>query len=166
MSDPAGRVNDAFQAARSLQTLQREKTSLTKTISAAEHVLDDIRANNELDPTLLDYLVLGSSRGYALRMKLRGLLSVKRIQLQKVRSTMIQDIEILKKISVCPYCGGSGEKLSHSYERFERGIHATISSDKCEHCDGTGKIQLGKQVEKIVEETLKQVSKVSDGHPL
>ena len=154
MSEHPNRVNDAFQAARSLEAMQKEKASLTETIFAAEQLLDDIRSNKELNSIQLDYLEMGSSTGYSLRIKLRGLLSVKKNRLEKIMSSMKQDIEILKQISICPYCAGSGEKLDHGYERFGRRIHTTVSFESCGYCNGSGKIHLSEDVIKIIKNAL------------
>jgi hypothetical protein len=157
MSELGGRVTDAFLTAKSLLSQNKEQKSLVKTITIIEQVLEDLRANRSPNKTLLDFLEIGPSKGFALRMKLRGLLSIKKSKLQKIVSSMKQDIDILQKISVCPYCGGSGEEQSHGYERSGRRIHTTISLDKCEQCGGSGKSELGRDVEKIVNEALKRL---------
>ncbi|MHA1973143.1 MAG: hypothetical protein ACTSW1_09130 [Candidatus Hodarchaeales archaeon] len=158
MSDLTNRINDAYQSAKSLQKLSQEKDTLIQIIKSAEKLLESERNNEPLDPELLMLLEIGAPRGYALRIKLRGLLSIKKSRLHEVNSNIKQEIEILQKITICPYCRGSGEVMDHGYERFERRIHTTTSSKNCEHCNGTGITNLGEEVEKMVQETLEKVS--------
>jgi len=163
MGDISNRVKDAFQAAQSIEILKEEIINLNKMNEKAEKILEDLGTRKDPDEGVLRSLDMGSSKGYTLRIKLRALISLNKNRLQELRSKMRTEVEILRNVSICPYCKGSGENLSHGYERFGRRIHTTISSDKCEHCDGFGKIELGKEVEKIVENTLRQVSDARAG---
>ena len=81
MSELGGRVTDAFLTAKSLLSQNKEQKSLVKTITIIEQVLEDLRANRSPNKTLLDFLEIGPSKGFALRMKLRGLLSLKKSRL-------------------------------------------------------------------------------------
>ena len=158
MSEPNSRVNEALQVSKGIESKLVEIKDLSEQVQAAEATLENVRANKDPSRELLDFLEMGNTRGYGLRVKLQAYLKNKKNQLQVIKSKLLQEVEILDKISVCHYCGGSGEKLSHGYERFERKIHSTISSDACEHCNGSGKIELGDEVERIVERSKKLAS--------
>jgi hypothetical protein len=158
MSDASERKSEAFQIARDLNTHLELRSEFLDIINSANQVLTDIRDGNELDLEELKKLELGAGSKYALRLKLKGIITVKTRQLQNIKSSMIQDIKILERITVCPYCVGSGESLSQNYERFGRKIHTTVSASNCEHCEGTGKINLGSEVENMVSNILEILS--------
>ena len=158
MSDTSQRKSEAFQIARDLNTHLELRSEFLDLLNSANQVLADIRNGNEIDPELMTKLELGSGSKYALRLKLKGIISVKTSQLQKIKSSMMQDMKILERITVCPYCVGSGESLSQKYERFGRKIHTTVSASNCEHCEGTGKINLGSEVENMVSNILEILS--------
>ena len=162
MGESIDRVNEALQISNGIESKLVEIKRLSKEIQAAEITLETIRGNEDPDREVLNFLELGDTRGYALRVKLQAYLKNKKNQLQEIKSKLRQEVEILDKISVCPYCGGSGEKLSHGYERFGRKIHTTISSDTCEHCNGSGRIELGDEVERIVERSKTLASEFSE----
>lgn len=157
MSDWSNRVNDALQAVKYLESLQEEMRTLTVSIGTAEKILVGLRAHKEPELELLESIDMRSSRGYVLRVKLRAFLSIKQNKLQELKSKVRTETEILVKISVCPYCNGIGETLSRGYERFDRRIHTTISSDKCEFCAGSGSVKLGEEVNKMVERAKKLI---------
>ena len=155
MSVFSNRVNDAYKAAASIERLIKERDTLTKIINAAEKTLTEMQSGQTPTPENLMLLDLGGSTGYALKLKLRGILKVKRNQIHQIKLNLKQEQSILQTISVCPVCGGSGEFTDHNYERFSRQIHATTSTSICENCDGSGHITLGEEVEKIIRDSKK-----------
>jgi hypothetical protein len=151
MTRDLNRVNEAVQLAKALNSLMEEMSRLEASIEAAASTLKDLRYNREPDIHKLESLELRSLTGLALRMRLQGLLQVKQSRLHELKSDLRRDMDILRKISVCPYCQGSGETLSHKYERSEGAIHNTVQTRKCGNCNGTGIIELGPEVTRIME---------------
>lgn len=158
MSGKINRVNEAVQLAKTLDSLLDELNQLELSIETASSTLEDLRNNREPDSAKLDLLELKFLTGFALRMRLQGLLQVKQNRMHELKSILRRDVEILRNISVCPYCQGSGESLSHSYERFERVIHKTVQTSRCDHCKGTGVIELGPEITRILEAIRKRIS--------
>jgi DnaJ-class molecular chaperone len=158
LSEPNSRVNEALQVSKGIVSKLGDIKSILEQVQSAETTLEKARANKNPSRRALNFLEMGDARGIALRLKLHAYLKNKKNQLQMNKSKLRQELEILDKISVCHYCGGSGEMLSHGYERFGRKIHSTISSDSCEHCGGSGRVELGEEVERIVERSKKQAS--------
>jgi hypothetical protein len=161
MSDTSERKSEAFQIARDLNAHLELRSEFLDTLNTANHLLADLRNGKEPALELLTKLELGPGSNFALKMKLKGIISVKTNQLQIIKSSMMKDMKILERITVCPYCIGSGESLSQNYERFGRKIHTTVSATNCEHCQGTGKINLGSEVETIVSKTLEILPELS-----
>ena len=155
MSVFSNRVNDAYKAAANIERLLKERDALTKSINVAEKTLTEMQNGQTPTPENLILLGLGGSTGYAQKLKLRGFLKVKRNQINQINLNLKQEHSILRTISVCPVCGGSGEFIDHSYERFSRQIHATTSTNICENCKGSGQIKLGEEVEKIIRDSKK-----------
>ena len=151
MSDRLDIINDALQLAKSLETLLTETKELEQEIELASTALDDLRNHREPDQSIVECLGLGAIQGYALRMRLRGFLSLNQNRLDKLKSKLRTDSELIAKISVCPYCGGSGEIIESEYVRNARSIEPRILTHSCKDCDGTGKLDLGEETSKIVE---------------
>ena len=112
MSEPNNRVNEALQVSKGIESKLGEIKDLSEQVQVAETNLEKVRANNDPSCEVLDFLEMGYTRGYALRVKLQAYLKNKKNQLQMNKSKLRQELEILDKISVCHYCGGSGEMLS------------------------------------------------------
>ena len=140
MSNLSDRVNDAYKAANTVERLVTERTSLNEIIIAAEKTLEDLGLNQTPSSAHVLLLQLGTTRGYALKLKLRGLLKIKRNHFDEVNISLKQELNLLRSIFVCPICSGTGEFIDHNYERFSRQIHATTSTNLCENCGGTGRI--------------------------
>lgn len=157
MSERLYRVDDALQLARSLEINLAKSRELEQTIETVSTVLKDIRKHQEPDRATLESLGVGALGGYTLRMRLLGLLSMNQNKLHKVKSEIKREVKMLDKISICPYCNGSGEIQSHSYERFDRMIYSKVTTQKCENCNGTGKIKLGEEIERIVKTIQSQI---------
>ena len=157
MGDKSSRVNDAFQASKNIEKMLPELQNLLGLTKIAEKMLDELREGKQLEQENLAHMGLESTSSYVLRVKLRTIISSNKRREMELRSNIRTDIEILQKISACPNCRGSGEKLGHGYERFGRRIHKTISTEDCEHCGGTGKMDLGEELEKIVSKAINLV---------
>ena len=127
LSGPNSRENEALEVSKGIESKLVEIKSPLEQVQAAKTTLENVRTNKAPSREILDFLEMGNTQGYALRVKLRAYLNNKNNQLQGIKFKLLEEVEILGKISVCHYCGGSGEKLSHGYERFERRIHSTIS---------------------------------------
>ena len=124
MSDRLDLINDALQLAKSLRTILTETKELEQEIDLASTVLDDLRNHREPDYSMVERLGLGEIHGYALRMRVRGFISVNQNRLNKLKSKLRKDSELLAKISVCPYCEGS---LSYEHKNV---IKHLVKSDK------------------------------------
>ena len=151
MSDRLDLINDALQLAKSLRTILTETKELEQEIDSASTVLDDLRNHREPDHSRVERLGLGEIHGYALRMRVKGFISVNQKRLHKVKSKLKKDSELLAKISVCPYCEGSGEIIESEYVRNARSIEPRILTHSCRNCEGTGRLDLGDETSKIVE---------------
>jgi len=151
MSERLDIINDALQLAQSLGTTLTEIKELEKKIELASTVLGDLRNHRDPDHSMVERLGLGEIHGYALRMRVRGFISVNQNRLNKLHSKLRKDSDLLAKISVCPYCEGSGEIVESEYIRNARSIEPRILTHSCRDCEGTGKIDLGNETSKIVE---------------
>jgi hypothetical protein len=112
MSGELDRVREAVQLARALDASLNEINPLEASIEAASSIIEDLRNNREPDSSKLESLGLEKVTGFALRIRLQGLLQVKRSRLHELKSTLRREAEILRKISVCPHCSGSGARAA------------------------------------------------------
>ena len=144
-------INDALQLAKSLGTTLTEIKELEKKLELTSTVLGDLRNHREPDHSMVERIGLMDIHGYALRMRLRGFISVNKSRLQALRSNLRKDSELLAQISVCPYCEGSGEIIESEYVRNARSIEPRILTHSCRNCKGTGKLDFGVETSKIVE---------------
>ena len=150
MSGELNRINEAVQLTRTLDSILNDIQELETSIDAIASSLEDIKNNRKPDLSDLKSLELESATGFVLSIKLQGMLQVKQERLLELKLALKRNVEILEKLSVCPSCKGSGEILSHQYERFERSIQKTVHTSRCEHCKGTGAIELGPEVTRII----------------
>jgi len=151
MSERLDIINDALHLARSLRTVLTETKELEQEIELASTILDDLRNNRELDHSMVERLGLGDIHGYALKMRIRGIISVKQNRLQTFKSKLRKDSELITKISICPNCEGTGEIIESEYVRNARNIEPRILTHSCKKCEGTGMIDLGEETKKIVD---------------
>ena len=89
MSDRLDIINDALQLAKSLGTTLTETKKLEQEIDLGSTVLDDLRNHREPDHSMVKRLGLGEIHGYALRMRVRGFISVKQNRLQTLKRILI-----------------------------------------------------------------------------
>lgn len=155
MSDSSNRNIEAYQSAQNIQKLLDEKQKVTRQNISANYLLEDINNSRNPDPKLLNELKI-VAKGYVLRIKLQGIIKMTKNRLTKINYEIKHELDILKTITVCQYCGGTGEIIDQAYERFGRKIHTTISTKPCQHCKGVGEISLGTDLEKIVKEIMEQ----------
>ncbi len=151
MSEKLDLINDALQLAKNLGTTLTETKELGQEIDLASTVLDDLRNHREPDHSMVERLGLMDIHGYALRMRVRGFISVNQNRLNKLKLKLRKDSELLAQISVCPYREGSGEIIDSEYVRNARSIEPRILTHSCRNCKGTGKLDLGDETSKIVE---------------
>jgi len=160
MSERLDIINDALQLAQSLGITLTETKKLEPEIDLASTVLDDLRNHREPDHSMVERLGLGEIHGYALRMRVRGFISVNQNRLNKLKSKLRKDSDLLAKISVCPYCEGSGEIIESEYVRNARSIEPRILTHSCRDCEGTGKLDLGVETSKIVESAISLIDTI------
>lgn len=151
MSERLDAINDALQLAKSLGIALTETKKLEQEIDLGSTVLDDLRKHREPDHSMVERLGLGEIHGFALRMRVRGFISVNQNRLNNLKSKLRKDSELLAQISVCPYCEGSGEIIESEYVRNARSIEPRMLTHSCRNCEGTGKLDLGDETNKIVE---------------
>ena len=158
MLSELNRDNEALQLVNNIEHLLLEISELEKQKKESHKILESI--NNDVPPDVdtLDSLNLRYLDGYALRARVLGLLTVAQNKLSEIRSDLRIDLNILENISTCPCCGGSGEKISHRYVRFDQKIDVVVSSKPCEHCNGSGRIELGNTVNRIIEKAKKEIN--------
>ena len=151
MSETLDAINDALQLAKSLGTALTETKKLEQEIDWGSTVLNDLRNHREPDHSMVERLGLMDIHGYALRMRVRGFISVNQNRLNKLKLKLRKDSELLARISTCPFCEGSGEIIDSEYVRNARSIEPRILTHACKNCKGTGKLDLGVETSKIVE---------------
>jgi hypothetical protein len=155
------RDNEALQLANSVETTIDEVAKLIEQRRLAQDVLKALDEDLPFDNYLLELFNIDLD-GYALKIRIKGFLTVNLNKINQLRTGLKRDLSILEKISICPYCGGRGEKISRRYVRFDERIEAVTSAKKCDHCNGSGEISFGETVSKVVENARNVVNLFND----
>jgi len=151
MNERHNRISDALQTARNLQDLMREIQAIEHEVEIASLSLEKLNNHVQPDSNMLEILGLSNIEGYALRLRLNSIITVKEHGLSEAKIKLNKDWKILQNILVCTNCQGRGEISKQVYERFERSIQPRVIIEKCKNCGGTGRIDLGQEVKSIIE---------------
>ena len=152
MIDEIQRRRDAaLRSARELLELTKSITSLEQETNSISNMLTKLRDGGKIEESELKSLGLTESHPLMLKMRLQGLLSKKNERLVHLRLKHRDMREMLRKLAICPACEGQGVVARRQYVRSEGVISPQIKMEDCTFCAGTGKINLGEEVMRLIE---------------
>lgn len=147
------RRDDALRTARELSEISKSITRLEEETNSASDILSKLKNGYKIEESQLKSLGLTRIPPLMLKMRLQGLLSEKNENLSDLRLKHRNIKEMLKKLAICPACEGQGVVTKTQYIRSEGIISPQIKIDNCPFCDGTGKINLGEDIMRLIEST-------------
>lgn len=156
------RAEEAVRLVRSSERQLLEIDELESSLELISTIIEELQNNRLVDPLKLTYLELDSLSGVALRLRLQSLYHLKQRRLNELKASLRTNMDIIRNISICPYCNGSGESLTSKYERFEGIIHKTVKTNICEYCNGEGVLQLGNEVTRMLKSINERFMNVSN----
>ena len=95
------------------------------------------------DFKLIDLSTYNNTSKFIIKLKYKGKLNIIDSRLQKYRIELKKKEDMIESLSTCPFCSGKGFFHKETeYIRQERQIIPRISTEICEVCKGTGRIEL------------------------
>ncbi|MEM2122202.1 MAG: hypothetical protein QXE79_01055 [Candidatus Bathyarchaeia archaeon] len=144
----------AIRIARELLELNQNIQKLEEETSKISRIMTKLDGKEEIETKELKPLGLEDMSPLFLKMRLKGLLNIKREKLTNLQIKKRSCIDALQKITLCPACGGQGEIADTKYERIDGVIYQDIKVRACHFCNGTGKIELGDDVMNLIKRLL------------
>ena len=155
------RRNDALRIARELLELTRSINRLEQESNSIYSMLTKLGNGVRIEKGELKALGITETSPMVLRIRLQGLLSQKNDSLEDLRARHRDMSGMLRELEICPSCQGQGVIARRQYIRSEGTISPQIKMENCTLCSGTGKLNLGEDVMRIVK-SLNQRSKLDD----
>jgi len=147
------RRDHALRIARELLELSKSITRLEQETNSISDMLSKLRKGSKIEENQLKSLELTETQPLMLKMRLQGLLSKKNKSLVDLRLKHHDLREMVKKLATCPACNGQGVVTQRQYIRSEGIISPQIKMENCAFCGGTGKINLGEDIMRLIEST-------------
>jgi len=155
------RRDDALRIARGLLELTKSITRLEQETNSISNMLTKLKNGGKIEETELKSLGLTEIPPLMLKIRLQGLLSKKNDTLADLRLKHKDIRDMLKKLVICPACEGGGLVSRRQYIRSEGVVSPHFKMETCTFCGGTGKINLGEDVMRLIE-SIDQRSQVED----
>lgn len=145
------RREDALQTARTLMQTTKTITRLQQETFEASAILTKLTSGTSLSENELKALGLPEASPFLLKMRIQGLLRTKNETLAKLQNEQRQMSQMLKELATCPACEGSSTVTTKQYIRDEGVILPQTKTEECSYCRGTGKMELGEEIVKLIE---------------
>ena len=145
------RRDHALRTARELLELSKSITRLEQETNSISDILSKLRNGSKIEENELKSLGLIEIPPLMLKIRLQGLLSKKNKSLADLGLKHRNIKEMLKKLATCPACNGQGVVTQRQYIRSEGIISPQIKMENCAFCGGTGKINLGEDIMRLIE---------------
>jgi DnaJ-class molecular chaperone len=150
MKSPNQAEEDALRTINEITSQISSINSLTHDINLAEEILQNLSEGKEIESDKLQSLDLTQQSPTALKLRLKGIITVRKAKLFEVHTAHSKNLQLLHDLLKCPTCQGTGKITKTVYDRSERKIVQVTKTDDCPSCGGTGKANISDNIKNLI----------------